>query len=149
MVSMDSLLITANTVMSPLAGSGDNAWTLNKFLTNAKGGVQTVGGSLIALLGVIMIIWGGVQIAKALLSHGKGQSPNWVVCIALIVVGGAFATGGLTLLSNIGRGGYSTVNDIGTGKDSDKLGHDNFEDGTYKEETILIDGSDFLVYLPD
>ena len=41
----------------------------------------------IVFLGVVLIVWGIVNIVKAFISQGRGQT-NWLMTIAMILVGG-------------------------------------------------------------
>ncbi|WP_026820072.1 hypothetical protein [Arthrobacter castelli] len=92
------------------------AWDVKSLLTNAKTWVQTAGGMLLMLLGAAALVWGGVKLFKKLTaSKQKGQETEWWEIIALIIVGGAMATGGWQLISMIGSGGQETIQDLGTG----------------------------------
>lgn len=87
-------------------------WDLTSFLTNSTNQLQTWGGLVISLIGVIMIIAGVYQLAKGLMSQGRGQT-NWAVVVLLIIVGGAFIAGGWKLVSDIASGGEKTIRDLG------------------------------------
>lgn len=49
--------------------------------------------ALLFLLGVVMVGVGVYKLAKALITHGQGQPPNWIVIGALIILGGVFIGG--------------------------------------------------------
>ena len=68
------------------------AWDLGSFLENATSTLQGWGGSLIILIGVIMVIASVYQIAKGLIQGGRGQT-NWAIAILLLLIGGAFMAG--------------------------------------------------------
>ncbi|MFJ6484194.1 MULTISPECIES: hypothetical protein [unclassified Streptomyces] len=91
------------------------AWDLTSFLTNAKSQVQLWGGSVLMLLGVVGLVWGGVLLIKKLMANPQsaGQQQGWGTIALLILVGGALSTGGWTLISTIGSGGQKTITDLG------------------------------------
>lgn len=89
------------------------SWDINSLFKNAKNAAMTIGGSLLALIGVIMVIVAAVQIAKGLMSQ-KSQT-NWLSVVLLFIFGGAFLTGGITLLVNIASGSSKTIENLGNG----------------------------------
>ncbi|MEY2233666.1 MULTISPECIES: hypothetical protein [Streptomyces] len=93
------------------------AWDLTSFLTNAKAQVQLWGGSVLMLLGVAGLVWGGVLLIKKLMANPQsaGQQQGWGTIALLIIVGGALGTGGWTLIETIGSGGQQTITDLGGG----------------------------------
>lgn len=90
------------------------AWDLGSFLQNATSTLKTWGGYLIILIGVVMVVWSVVMIARGLISHGKTQT-SWPVAIILLILGGAFMVGGFSFVSNIAAGGKQTIEDLGNG----------------------------------
>lgn len=94
------------------------AWDLGTFLQNATSTLKTWGNYLIILIGVVMIIVAVYQIAKGLISHGRGQPTNWFVAILLLIIGGALMVGGFTWVSGIAEGGKQTIDDLGNGSGS-------------------------------
>lgn len=90
------------------------AWDLGSFLQNATSTLKTWGGYLIILIGVVMVVWSVVMIARGLISHGKTQT-SWPVAIILLILGGAFMVGGFSFVSNIAAGGKHTIEDLGDG----------------------------------
>lgn len=88
------------------------AWDLGSFLQNATSTLKTWGGYLIILIGVVMVVWSVVMIARGLISHGKTQT-SWPVAIILLILGGAFMVGGFSFVSNIASGGKQTIEDLG------------------------------------
>ena len=90
------------------------AWDLGTFLQNAKSTIETWGGYLIMLIGVVMVIVAVYQGAKGLISPQKSQT-NWGMVAALLIVGGAFSIGGYSWVSNIAEGGKKTIDDLGGG----------------------------------
>ncbi len=91
------------------------SWDLGSFLQNSKTTLQTWGGYLIMLIGVVMVIASVYMIAKGLITHGKGQPVSWPVAIILLILGGAFLTGGWSFVNNIASGGQKTIEDLGNG----------------------------------
>lgn len=90
------------------------AWDIGTFLQNATKTIKQWGSYLIILIGVVLIIVAVWQIAKGLISHGKGQT-NWAVAIIMLVIGGALMAGGFGLVSTIASGGGQTINELGAG----------------------------------
>ena len=88
------------------------AWDLGSFLQNATSTLKTWGGYLIILIGVVMVVWSVVMIARGLISHGKTQV-SWPVAIILLILGGAFMAGGFSFVANIASGGKKTIEDLG------------------------------------
>ena len=74
-------------------------------LGNTAASLATWGNWIILILGIAMIIVGVYQLAKALISHGKGQPPNWFIIIGLLLVGGLLvgtSIGGVANMINTG-----------------------------------------------
>lgn len=90
------------------------AWDLGSFLQNSTKTLKTWGGYLIILIGVVMVVWSVVMIARGLISHGKTQI-SWPVAVILLILGGAFMVGGFSFVSNIASGGKQTIEDLGNG----------------------------------
>ena len=79
--------------------------TLAQILQNVANSLGQWGNIIILILGIAMIIVGVYQLAKALITHGKGQPPNWFIIIALLLVGGLLigsSLGGVVQLFNQG-----------------------------------------------
>lgn len=91
-----------------------NGWTIDNFLNNLSTRLSDWGKLIVVVLGIAMLIVGIFNIAKGMMGGGRGQV-NWVLNIALIVVGGALAfSGGWDLLTNISKGTGKSLNDLGT-----------------------------------
>lgn len=90
------------------------AWDLGSFLQNATSTLKTWGGYLIVLIGVVMVVWSVVMIARGLISHGKTQV-SWPVAIILLILGGAFMVGGFSFVADIASGGKQTIDELGNG----------------------------------
>lgn len=89
-------------------------WDLISFFENAKDYVGIAGGGLLALLGTVGVVWGGVLLIKKLMASQQDQT-SWLKIIALIIFGGALMVGGFVLISNIASGGKTTIEDLGGG----------------------------------
>lgn len=91
--------------------------SIGGFLKALQANLATYGAIIISLVGVAMLIVGIYQVAKNLISHGKGQT-NWVVTFALIIVGGAFAvSGGWKMLGHFASMGKDTMDKMGQGQE--------------------------------
>ena len=90
-----------------------SGWSVNNFLTNLNKNLNLWGGLLIVVVGLVMVIVAVINIAKVLMSSGRGQT-NWVLNIVLFFIGGALAFGGgWGLVQGISQGGSDTLNDLG------------------------------------
>ncbi len=94
---------------------GAAQWDIKSFFDNAATYVKGAGGSLLILMGVVAIVWGGVKLVKKLMGGQNAQQESWFMIAALIIVGGALATGGWTLMSTIASGGQTTITQLGGG----------------------------------
>lgn len=90
------------------------AWDLGTFLTNSASTLKIWIGAFTVLLGVVMLGFGVWQIGSGLWSHGKKQT-NWFMAFALLIVGGAFMSGGWSFVELIASGGQKTIEDLGAG----------------------------------
>lgn len=92
-----------------------STYTISQFLTSAQKTLAYYGSIITSLIGVAMVIVGIYQIAKNLISHGKGQT-NWVVTFALILIGGALAiVGGWKMIGNFAKGSKNTLSSMAQG----------------------------------
>ena len=89
------------------------AWDLRNFFTNASKYTEEVGGGLLILLGTAGVVWGGVLLIKKLMSNQDQTS--WLKIIGLIIIGGALMASGFTLISQIAKGGETTIKELGGG----------------------------------
>lgn len=90
------------------------AWDLVSALENAGEYVKNGGGALLVMMGLAALVWGGVLLLKKLMS-GQQNQDSWVKIIMLMIIGGAIAVGGFTLIFEIGSGGKDTIEDLGGG----------------------------------
>lgn len=90
-----------------------SGWDLTSFLNNAQNQIQTWGGAFLTLVGIVGVIWAAFQIVSGLMSHGKKQVSYGTNAI-LLIVSGALAASGLSLVMNIAQGGQKTIEDLGS-----------------------------------
>ncbi len=91
------------------------AFSFTEFFNNAKSSLSTIGGAFISLLGLVMIVVAGWQIAKGLIGHGKVQT-NWFICVGLLIVGGLFMVGGIVWLTQLAENVGGAVEGLGNGE---------------------------------
>lgn len=89
-------------------------WTLENFLGNADSAVRTLGGLFLVLLGAVAVIWGGTLLIKKLMSSEQDRT-SWAKIILLLLIGGAFAFGGTSLIFDVAGSSETTIRDIGEG----------------------------------
>lgn len=94
--------------------AADGNWSIGTFLQNSSKTLQSWGGYLVVLIGVVMMIVSVYMIAKGLITHGKGQPISWPVAIILLILGGAFSVSGWGLVTQFAQGGADTVSGLGT-----------------------------------
>ena len=91
-------------------------WDITTFLTNLATKLQSWGGLFFVLVGVVMIIWSIYKLAHGLMSQGR-QDVNWFKILVAFLVGGALVaaggSGAWTFVSNIAKGGQTTINELG------------------------------------
>lgn len=93
----------------------DGGWDVNTLLQNLNTALNSWGSGIVTIIGLVMVIVGVYKIGKGLMSHGQGQV-NWVLNIALIIIGGMLAwSGGWGLVSQFSNGAQKTINDLGGG----------------------------------
>ena len=85
---------------------------LQTFFGHAQTWLATVGGAFLMCCGVVLLIVAGFFIVKGLIQHGKGQPMNWILIGVMILIGGALAVGGLSLIQQIGSVGESTLKEL-------------------------------------
>lgn len=90
-------------------------YSIGSFLNSSQQSLAFYGSIIASIVGVAMVIVGIYQIAKNLISHGKGQT-NWVVTIALLLIGGALAiVGGWRMIGNFASGAKTTLSNMAQG----------------------------------
>ena len=89
--------------------------SIGQFLNSMQASLANYGSIIVSIIGIAMVIVGIYQVAKNLISHGKGQT-SWVTAIALIIVGGAIAlTGGWRMIGNFANTGRTTLDSYAHG----------------------------------
>ena len=97
------------------AGLPGAEWDLVSFLENTDSYLNIVGGSLIGLLGLAVVIWAAVLIAKKFFGNAQSQQESWVKIIVMLIIGGALLWGGLALFVSLAEGGNKTIEELGGG----------------------------------
>ena len=104
--------------LSALSATGTN-WTISGFLSALQKSALNYVKIIILIVGIVMVGVGIYQVAKNLISHGKGQT-NWVITALLIIVGGTLMLGtGWGVIKNIANGSSETLDGMGKGDADD------------------------------
>ena len=89
------------------------AWDLASALNNGKVLMQTLGGSLLGVMGVAAVV---VAVVKAFGKVTNDQSrATWGKIIGTFLLGGMMLAGGIGLFIDIAGGAKETVDDLGGG----------------------------------
>ena len=100
-------------------GEGTTDWTISGFLDALQRSIGNYVQIIIMIIGLVMVGVGIYQIAKNLISGGKGQT-NWVTTFILIIVGGTFMlSGGWNVIRHFASGGKTTLDNMGQGTADD------------------------------
>ena len=91
--------------------NGGGGWDLNEFFTNGQNYAERAGGSLLALAGTVLLIWGGVSGVKKFMS--ERDQTSWVKIGGMVFVGGLLIFGGIAWLMNVSSGAKDTVDNFG------------------------------------
>ena len=92
------------------------AWDLENFLKNLGDKLQQWGSLIFIIFGVVLLIVAIYKLAMGLMSHGKGQSPNWFVILLMFLLGGALVAAGTSSfgwVKDIAAGGKTTIESLG------------------------------------
>lgn len=90
-----------------------SSWSFRNFLSNSATTLRDWANLGFIVIGIVCLIVGIVMLVKGLMTHGRGQT-NWVVVVALILIGGALTvSGAYTWVQNIAQGGKETIDDLG------------------------------------
>ena len=105
------------TALAMKASAVPGAWDLGSFLTNATSSAKNWISLGIMLLGVVMLGMGAFYFFRKLTASQQtaGQQKGYMTIIALVLVGGAFMSGGFTLMDKVGSGGQKTIEELGGG----------------------------------
>lgn len=91
------------------------AWELQRFLTNGIKYAKDTITMVAMLVGVVVLAWGFIMIAKGFFSR-DGQQVPWFKGACAIVVGGVMAFGTWhSLYSQVGNGMNNTITNMGNG----------------------------------
>lgn len=103
-------------------GTGTTDWTISKFLDALQQSIGNYVKIIIMIIGLVMVGFGIYQIAKNLISGGKGQT-NWVTTFLLIIVGGTLMlSGGWEVIRHFSGGSKTTLDNMGQGKADNAAG---------------------------
>lgn len=106
--------------------------SIGKFIQSMGTNIGSWVKMIVMIIGVIMVGAGIYQVAKNLISHGKGQT-NWIVTFALIIIGAILMlSGGWGFIRAFSKAGETTLKDAANGNDEGNLELDGFE-------TIIFD----------
>lgn len=115
-----------------LEGATGSDWSIGNFIASLQGSMVNYVKIIVTIIGLVMVCFGTYQIAKNLISHGKGQT-NWVVTFALIIIGGTLMlTSGFQVLQSFGRAGKTSIENLGAGN------ADNSNKGMTPLNTMII-----------
>lgn len=88
-------------------------WSIEKMLSNGASTIQTIGGSLFVLLGMIAIVVSAVHAFNKVTSDQSNK--RWGRIAMTFVLGGLMLSGGFALFMNIAKGAQTTVDQLGQG----------------------------------
>ncbi|MBO5435617.1 hypothetical protein J6A31_07475 [bacterium] len=87
-------------------------WSFNSLINNLESALGEWGKIIVTIIGLVMVIVGVFNIGKGLMSGGRGQT-NWVLNIALFLIGGILAFGGgWSIVQGMGQGAKTTLDDL-------------------------------------
>ena len=100
--------------------------SIQGFLSGLFGSVANWGSWIVGIIGGVMVIVGIYQIAKGLMSGGKGQT-NWAMAILCLLLGGALAASGAWgMLKNFTGAASATADSIAQGNADGDVRSDEF-----------------------
>ena len=125
---MNTLNVIVGNAMMYTGGDASIGKFIHSMGTNIGSWVKMI----VMIVGVVMVGFGIYQVAKNLISHGKGQT-NWVVTIALIILGAILMlSGGWNFIKDFSKAGRKTLDDAANGNAESGV-------GTMPEWTIVFD----------
>lgn len=90
--------------------------TLGNFIASFQKTLARYASMASSIIGIAMVVVALYQVAKGLMSGGKGQT-NWVMTIALLLIGGVLAlTGGWSTVGRLVNTGNATLYDMAGGE---------------------------------
>lgn len=130
---MNTLNVMVGNAMMYAGAAGGGGASIGKFIQSMGTNIGSWVKMIVMIIGVIMVGAGIYQIAKNLISHGKGQT-NWIVTFSLIIIGAILMlSGGWSFIKDFSKAGENTL---------DKAAKGNAEDagvGLGGFETIIFD----------
>ena len=91
------------------------AASIGKFIQSIGTNIGTWVKMIVMIIGVIMVGAGIYQVAKNLISHGKGQT-NWIVTFALIIIGAILMLStGWDFIKDFSSAGHTTLDEAAKG----------------------------------
>lgn len=85
---------------------------ISNILKGASHQLQKWGQWFLVVIGVAMVIYGIFQIAKGMMSGGRGQT-NWVMAIGCVIVGGLLSvSGGWGFVANLAKGSGEEIQNM-------------------------------------
>lgn len=90
-------------------------FTIDNLITGGQNKAQTWGGGILILMGIVGLVWAGVQLIRKLMADPQKQQQmlGYPAILALVLVGGGLSVGGYQLMSTVGSGGQQTIEDLG------------------------------------
>lgn len=99
-----------------VASAAPAAWDVMTFLKNFRDFIQNGGNLILFAAGTLMLVWGGIQLARKLMGNQQTAAQiSWFTIALLLIIGGALMAMGFGLVSMIGSGGQKTIEDLGMG----------------------------------
>lgn len=115
MLKAAMLLAVGDTPATGTVETSDGA-SIGQFLASFQATLARYGSIAVSIIGVAMVVVAIYQIAKGLMSGGKGQT-NWVMTIALLLIGGALAlTSGWKTVGQLVETGNTTLDKMSNGQ---------------------------------
>lgn len=100
--------------------------SIGKFIQSMGTNIGSWVKMIVMIIGVIMVGAGIYQVAKNLISHGKGQT-NWIVTFALIIIGAILMlSGGWGFIKDFSKAGETTLKDAANGRTEGDLNLNDF-----------------------
>ena len=103
--------------------------SIGNFITALQESMNSWAKGIVMIICAVMVIGGVYQVAKGMMSGGRGGQTNWFMAIGLIIFGTLLIVGsGWEALKNFGKVGSDTLNSFSQG---------NPDEATYSDGTIL------------
>lgn len=89
------------------------AWDAESFLKNTETTLKTLGGLIMAVLGVAALIVAAFKLFQKFTSEEKARQISWFTIIGLFIIAGLLIFGGMQVFTAIAQGGNTTLVDLG------------------------------------